>query len=600
MNREELLSYYTKSAESFAGEMSREDRILLILSVSRLVCFVGGVILIVFMFLRNEPAMGLLTAFIIVFLFLFLLKLYSSHSDKRDFLSNLKSININEVAALSGDLSAFDKGEKYIDHSHHFSYDLDLYGDGSLFRYLNRTVTGFGRNILAGWLSDPWPLSDELAKRQEIIKELSAKISWRHEFMAEGLKVPLEKESINRLASWMEEPALAQSRLRKFLMFFLPVIALTTMVLVIAGLLHYSVLVSIIILNLVYVSTGLKHTNDVQQSVTGSYSYLSSMKRLLRVVNKEKFESRHLVKIKEDVSGTEESAELAIKKLGMIIQAFDSRLNILVGFGLNAFFLWDYHCLHRIDKWKKHYQGQFPLWIKTLGVIDAYSSLANYACNNSSFVFPVLSCDGKIISSKEMGHPLIPDNSRVSNDFSIERKGEICIVTGANMAGKSTFLRTVAVNFIMAMTGSPVCATEMEFTPVKLFTSMRTTDSLSGNESYFYAELKRLRILKDEITASEPVLFILDEILKGTNSTDKTLGSRMFLKQLLLHSGTGLIATHDLSLSDLEKEHPDNVFNMCFEIEINGESVLFDYKLRKGVTQKMNAALLMKQMGILE
>jgi DNA mismatch repair ATPase MutS len=235
-----------------------------------------------------------------------------------------------------------------------------------------------------------------------------------------------------------------------------------------------------------------------------------------------------------------------------------------------------------------------------LGTIDAYICLGNYSYNNPDHVFPSFSVGSSMFSAKKLGHPLITADERVSNDFEIADKGKICVITGANMAGKSTFLRTMAVNYILAMTGAPVCAVEMEFSPVKLFTSMRTTDSLSNHESYFYAELKRLRLLKSKVEKGEPVLFILDEILKGTNSADKSLGSKLFVKRLIEAGGTGLIATHDISLGELESDYPDNVFNKCFEVEIDGENIRFDYILRDGVTHKMNAALLMKQMGILD
>jgi DNA mismatch repair ATPase MutS len=262
--------------------------------------------------------------------------------------------------------------------------------------------------------------------------------------------------------------------------------------------------------------------------------------------------------------------------------------------------LWDYICIFRLEKWKAGFKDLFPVWLEMLGEVDALISFSNYAANNPDFTYPAISIDNTVISAKNLGHQLIEANKRVCNDFKLERHGIICIVSGANMAGKSTFLRTIAINFILGMAGAPVCAEKMSFIPLKLFTSMRTTDSLSNNESYFYAELKRLKLLKAKIENGEPVLFILDEILKGTNSADKSLGSKLFLGKMIELGATGLIATHDTSLGELENSWPDQIINKCFEIEIEGENIKFDYKLHNGITRKMNAAFLMKQMGILE
>lgn len=601
MNKEELIKDYTNAADAFSGEVAREEKTLLLLSVLRFLCFTGGAAITILFFLENKSALGILSAFLTVILFMFLLKLFSLHTDKKEFAGNLAVINSKEVASLEGDHSGFVPGNQYADHSHDFSYDVDLFGDDSLFQYMNRTVTGYGRDIFAGWLADPYPLASELRERQEIVRELALKVRWRHEFMASGMKVPLERDRIEGLIRWLrEEPFIGSSSAKRILIFILPAIALITLALVISGFLHYSIFIISILLNLGHVGSGLKTTNRIHNAVSGKYGYLSSMKRLLHSFADEPFASARLNMIKEEVAGKGVSAAHSVKKLGRLIQSFDSRLNLVVGFGLNALLLWDYHCIRRLEKWKAENKNLFPSWLEALGVIDAYSSIGNYAFNNPGFAYPSLSEKEIVFYAGEMGHPLIDEKKRVCNDFTLSKRGSICIITGANMAGKSTFLRTVAVNYILAMTGAPVCAREMIFQPVKLFTSMRTTDSLAGNESYFYAELKRLRSLKQKVSHNEPVLFILDEILKGTNSADKTMGSRLFIKKLIPLSGTGLIATHDTSLGELEQEHPGNVFNMCFEIEIDGEAILFDYKLRRGITKKMNAALLMRQMGILD
>jgi hypothetical protein len=600
MSKLEIKQKYLGSADEFEKSERKEDKALLWLSVFRLLTFLGGFILGIYLILKQMSFPGIIVLFVSVLGFMLLLKLYSDHSGRKEFYSNLSKINRDEASALEGDLSNFDAGTKYIDTSHDFSYDVDLFGEGSLFRYLNRTVTSYGRDILAGWLSDPYSLTPDLRERQGIIGELSSAIRWRQEFSASGMGVPIEHGNIEELLDWMKKEPDDLPRYGNVLIYLLPAAAITGLILLIAGVIHYSVFMLLLLVNLTYVFSGMKRTNEIHRSLSGRYSYLSSMNRLMHVFGGQSFSSASLIAMQKELTGEHGSASFAVKRLSRLLQSFDSRLNILVGFGLNGLLLWDYHCIKSLNIWKSKYKSRFPVWIGIIGKVDAYSSLANFAYNNPGFAYPELSDGDTFLSADKLGHPLIDEEKRVSNDFLIETKGNICIITGANMAGKSTFLRTVAVNLILGMTGSPVCAGSMRFTPVKLFTSMRTTDSLSGNESYFYAELKRLKTLKSKVTGNEPVLFILDEILKGTNSTDKALGSRLFIERLIRLGGTGLIATHDLSLGELEKDHRDKIFNMCFEIEIDGESISFDYKLKRGMTKKMNAAFLMKQMGILD
>ena len=324
------------------------------------------------------------------------------------------------------------------------------------------------------------------------------------------------------------------------------------------------------------------------------------MKGLLIMFENESFASPYLNEIKLNISGKKTSSSFAVRKLGRLIQAFDSRMNMIAGFFLNGLFLWDYHCIYRLEKWKSEYKTLFPLWLEMIGEVDAYISLGNYSFNNPGFAFPEKSLNLDVFVAKNLGHQLIDESKRICNDFILEKKGTVCIITGANMAGKSTFLRTIAVNYILGMIGAPVCASELRFTPMKLFTSMRTTDSLSDNESYFYAELKRLKALKSGVENHEPVFFILDEILKGTNSADKSTGSKLFLNRLIESGGTGLLATHDTSIGMLESDHPGVIINKCFEIDLDGDYIKFDYKIQDGITQKMNAVFLMKQMGFLD
>jgi DNA mismatch repair ATPase MutS len=600
MEKEQIKEKYLSSVTSYRHLKKKEERLILIFSLLRFITFVGGIILIWIVFTKNIPAGILLTIFI-TGLFLCFVKLFSSHSEKRGFLDNLAVINQNEADALSGNLSPFDSGNSYIDIRHDFSFDIDLFGPASLFQFLNRTVTGYGREILANWLSDPFRFSKELLPRQEAIREIALKDKWRHEFMASGMKTPLEKDEIAGLLKWIEESAVINSSsLKKVLIIFFPAIAIISLLFLVIGIFPYSVFVSIFLINLFYVVTGLRTINEVHNALTKKYNFLSSINGLLKAFENEAFTSIILNNMKLNISGDKVSAAVSVKKLGRLIQAFDTRNNQIVGLILNGLLLWDYQSISRLEKWKSENKALFPQWLEMVGQVDAYISFGNYAYNNPDFVFPTESHDLNVFSAKKLGHQLIDESKRVCNDFSLGKKGTVCIISGANMAGKSTFLRTIAVNYILAMLGAPVCATEMNFIPGKLFSSMRTMDSLSGNESYFYAELKRLNTLKTRIEQGDPVFFILDEILKGTNSADKSTGSKLFLQRIAESGGTGLIATHDTSLGKLEVDYPGVIINKCFEIEIDGDNIKFDYKIRDGITQKMNAVFLMKQMGILD
>jgi len=600
MKKDQIKERYLSSVKFYRLLEIKEERLLIILSVLRLFTFIGGLILIWIGFTKSILA-GVILILILTVLFLYLLKLFSNHSEKKEFLDNLVLINQNEADALSGNLSAFETGSSYTDIRHDFSFDVDLFGTSSLFQYINRTITDYGRDILASWLSDPFRLSKELISRQEAIRELALKDKWRQEFMAYGMKTRMGKSEISGLLIWIEErTVIKSSSLKKFLIFSLPTAAIVSLLLMITGILPYSVFVFIFLSNLFYIAAGIKRTNKIHTALSRKYNFLSSMNGLLKALENESFVSANLNEIKLNISGKKASAAVSVRKLGRLIQAFDNRMNILTGFVLNGLFLWDYHSIYRLEKWKSEYKTLFPMWLEMVGQIDAYISLGNYAFNNPEFVYPIRSDNLNMFSAKNLGHQLIDESKRVCNDFTLGKTGTVCIISGANMAGKSTFLRTIAVNYILGMIGAPVCATEMNFIPVKLFTSMRTTDSLSDNESYFYAELRRLNALKSRIEKGEPVFFILDEILKGTNSADKSTGSKLFLKRIVEGGGTGLIATHDTSLGKMESDHPDMIINKCFEIEIDGENIRFDYKIRNGITQKMNAVFLMKQMGILE
>jgi DNA mismatch repair ATPase MutS len=437
-----------------------------------------------------------------------------------------------------------------------------------------------------------------IENRQKVVQELAQKLDWRQDFMATALATPMRKDDNNKINDWINQPIYFLKKLHfKLLVVILPIITLTFLGLFISGISHYSWFILFALMQLMIASLILRRTNKEQSKVSEELRILKNYAKLLNRIESEDFASDHLIKLKNDLFSEQASAMVALKKLIRIIDAFDTRLNLILGVVLNATLMWDLYSVMRLEKWKLTFGDNIKQWTQVVAEIDYYISLANYVYNNPDFVYPTFS--GQVIlDAKELGHPLIPQDVRVNNDFEISGTGKIEIITGANMAGKSTFLRTVGVNLILAANGLSVCATKFDFKLQKLYSGMRTADSLKENESYFYAELKRLKYIIEKLREGQQVFILLDEILKGTNSVDKAKGSWKFVENLIALQATGIVATHDLSLCDLEEKYTENIENKCFEVQIDGDKIAFDYKLRSGITRNMNASLLMKQMGI--
>ncbi len=320
--------------------------------------------------------------------------------------------------------------------------------------------------------------------------------------------------------------------------------------------------------------------------------------QLLRLIETHEFSVNYLNELQAKVLKPV-SASQVFSRLQKLVKEFDYRGNLLVGIILNSLFLWDIRCVYRLWNWQNSHHKKFPEWLDVIAEMDALISLANFAQNNPDYAYPEIETEHYFLHAEKMGHPLLNPAKRVTNELEINGWSKVLIITGANMAGKSTFLRTVGVNFILGRTGAPVCASNMRFTPVAIYTNMRTTDSLLLDESYFFAELKRIKGVLDRLQKGEQIFVILDEMLKGTNSVDKLNGSKELIRRLINYQSISLIATHDLKLSEMEKEFPEQIKNLCFEIRIENNEMVFDYKLSDGVTKTMNATFLMKKMGII-
>jgi len=529
--------------------------------------------------------------------FFFLVKRNIQLEKQKQKFVVLKKLVEDELLALKHSYLHFQNGEEFLDTEHFFSYDLDLFGNGSLFQFLNRTSTVGGRQKLANWLINPSKEKEEIEQRQAAIEELSKIPDWRLHFLANGNLFEETKALSREMKSWAEmELTLNRPERVKWLIRIVPFITVLFIIPAILGISNFfaGVMVFVQFLLMYFFWQRINH----YFGFFGRKSeLLSKYMQLLKLIEKHEFKSEYLLGLQQKVK--EPAASKIFSQLKSLVKEFEYRQNILVGVALNGLFTWDIRCVYKLWSWHKKHHAELATWLDVIAEMDALISLGNYANNNSEFVFPEIYEGGFAFDAKELGHPLLKTDKRVCNNIEINDWSKVMIVTGANMAGKSTFLRTVGVNLILTRLGAPVCAEQIRITPIDIYTNMRTTDSLLKDESYFFAELKRIKGVLDRLQSGEQIFVILDEMLKGTNSVDKLNGSKELIKKLVEFQSVSLIATHDLKLSEMENEFPKQVFNKCFEIRIENDELIFDYKLSDGVTRTMNATFLMKKMGII-
>ena len=564
-------------------------------SVFRLLSFALAIFLLaIFLSLNVYLAIGTsLAAFSILLLFV---NLGSRLSTRKKLLEELLNINLSELNALQGDISCYGSGEQYTDPEHSYTSDLDIFGKSSLFQYLNRTCINSGKQCLAGWLTSPTN-PEIILDRQQAVAELSDRLDWRQEFYASGRLSKETDQDYEDLVSWLStRPMMLGNRVYRILLILLPFLSISSLVLCF-WLIPWNIPVTFILIQFAILGWNLRRINHHHNQVSRKFDLLVKYADLIRLIEQE-FTADKLKTLQEELLINGISAGQQLRSLARMVVDFDRRLNMIMGVVLNGLLMWDLQCILRLERWKKNNARHLPGWFAVIGEFEALNSLATYRFNVPDAVFPVPSTEGPLIDAQSLAHPLIPGGENVPNDILIDHFGQFLLITGSNMAGKSTFLRTVGVSLVLASAGAPVLARKMLFRPMEIFTSMRVRDSLSSRESTFYAELKRLRKIIQAHEQGRQCLVLLDEILKGTNSRDKHFGSEMFIRQLIDLDSAGLIATHDLELSKMETEFPEHISNHCFEVQIEKEEFIYDYKLRSGVCKTMNATELMKKMGI--
>ena len=584
------LPFYTAEKQFFKKELSLVNGKLLRLSMLRLAVFLSLAFCTWFFFGNIKILVPILVSGIA--LFLYLVSIYSDLKLLKKKTQKLIKINQLEINVLDGDVSSLDFGNEFINPSHDYSYDIDLFGKGSLFQYINRTSLATGKEQLASVLSEN--SIDSILDKQEAIQELSSKPKWRQNFSATGSLIH-DEVTIKTIINWLHQHQAFVPKIMRIL----PNIFAVFLIIVFA--LNYFDFVSNFGLA-IWFFIGLGITGAYVMKINNLYLHANKAKdtfkqyhQLLSLIEKEEFKSDLLKQKQEEIKTDVKKASEIFLEFSKILDAFDQRNNMIIGIFANAFALRDLHHCYKIEQWMHTHLKKVESWFEVIAFFDAQNSLANFNFNHPTFSFPKLVGINNSIVAENIGHPLLSEKKRVTSSVTINNE-EFFIITGANMAGKSTFLRTVSLSIVMANIGLPVCAKSFSYSPIKLITSMRTTDNLSEDESYFFSELKRLKYIVDAIE-KDNYFIILDEILKGTNSTDKAIGSKKFVKKLVGSQSTGIIATHDLSLCEITAELPQ-VKNYYFDAEIINDELHFDYFLKDGVCKNMNASFLLKKMEI--
>lgn len=591
-------NHYTERLSLTKGQLQQVKKQILRISMLRLTLFIAGVAGIYFFFSQTPL---LIVCICLTFLPLFILvKIHNRFFIRKEWLETQAHIIQEELQALSGDYSSFEDGKEYVNPEHPYSFDLDIFGRRSLFQSINRTCTFFGKNRLAKWLQNHLHEKTSIEKRQEMIREISEHTLFREQFRVAGLVHHGQSSDGEKIQAWSQSPAqyLHAGWVKAFI-WGVPVINSLLLITSLAGWTSFSWLGLSFGIFLVLSFGIIKRATYIQETYGKQLKSLNGYARLIAQAKAENWKSAGMQELMERFNLNSQSPIQALQQLSKELDRLDLRNNQFLYVLLEGSIFFQLQEIVRIERWKARYGQHISKWLETVGELDALCSLGTFAYNHPQYTYPELTEKPFCFLATQMGHPLMPASQCVKNDATIPSRPFFLIITGANMAGKSTYLRTIGVNYLLACIGAPVCCERLKLYPNQLITSLRTSDSLSDNESYFFAELKRLKRIIDLLNQGQQLFIILDEILKGTNSMDKQKGSFDLIRQFMQLKANGIIATHDLLLGSLIKQFPEEIRNYCFEADIKENELTFSYKLREGVAQNMNACFLMKKMGII-
>lgn len=550
-----------------------------------------------FYYIKTDQILYVILAVLSFAGFIFLMRIHSQVSFQRLLFETLLKINQKEISFLKREKTSFENGVEFIDYHHPYAYDLDIFGEHSLFQNLNRTASFIGKKTLAELLLHTLP-ETEILENQEAVNELKSKIDWRQEFQALAIISEDSKASYEAIKHWTSFTNNSLPKVLVALSFILPVtfFGFLAAYFITSKTIILSYLTYVFIANLIVLGRAVKRIQSEIAKADNVDKIIKQYSLLIEKIERESFQSKKLIRLQEQLNFKNAKASQHLKQLSELFSRMDTINNFVTATLFNGTFLFNLHVLRALLKWKEDYASEMNHWISIIGEIEALNSLANLAYNNDDFVFPEINSEYKI-EFKNLSHPLLNPTTRVGNDTQFFPQSFV-ILTGSNMSGKSTFLRSLGINMVLGGIGSVVCASEAKIHPLPVLVSMRLSDSLSDSESYFFAEIKRLKQIMDALE-NQPAFVLLDEILRGTNSDDKRNGTIEVVKKIISKKAIGAIATHDIEVCLTTNEYPEILTNQCFEVEIQNNDLHFDYKLRNGICRNKSATFLMQKMNVI-
>jgi hypothetical protein len=595
MNPEkQCIPVYEQRIEKINARLSDLKKKKDFIAFARLVIILLAIAIVYFLYYKGWiVAIPVLT---LIAIFLRLVVIAVNNNIETANHQQLLQINQKEIAIANRQYTDLPDGQTFLPPVHDYANDLDIFGRASLYQYINRTQSEQGQQLLANWLLHPSDVST-IVQRQASVKELSTDLPWRQQLQAYGQTQTITLSTQQKLEQWLIQPIkYLHNNFWKIVRFIYPAITIGSLILYLLDVINGSVFTMLFVL---YVMISML----VTKLIIPFYDLLNKIvKEILALSNsvawieKKQFNSEGLQQLQAAFNNRHASA--VIMQLKQILDRFDYRLNPVVFIPLNAFLLWDLQQVFQLEKWKVQHNAHVSNWFTALAEAEVLSTLAHVHFNHPNWAFPAFDTAHGTLKGNALGHPLLEQSKRVTSSFATSGMAQLALVTGSNMAGKSTFLRTIGINTVMAMMGGPVCAESLYLSPMRIISTMRISDNLEENTSTFYAELKKLKYIIEAVNNKEKVFLLLDEILRGTNSLDRHTGSKAFIKQLVEQQASGILATHDLELAKLAEQYQYNIHNYHFDVQVANEELYFDYQLKEGVCKSLNASILMKKIGI--